>query len=48
MDKASCVLEQPVLPSLSELYCARADYGGVPYTTLHYRARGRCLIEEKA
>jgi hypothetical protein len=48
MDKASRVLAQPVPPSLSESYRARADRGRVPYTTLHYRARGRRSIEEKA
>ena len=48
MDKASRVLAQPVLPSLSESYRARADRSGVPYTTLHHRARGRRSIEEKA
>jgi hypothetical protein len=48
MDKASCVLAQPVLPSLSESYRARADRSRVPHTTLHHRARGRCLIKEKA
>jgi hypothetical protein len=48
IDEASRVLAQPVPCSLSELYCARADRGGVPYTTLHYCARGRRLIKEKA
>ncbi|KAI1525550.1 DDE-1 multi-domain protein [Pyrenophora tritici-repentis] len=48
MDKASRVLAQPVPPSLSESYRARADRSGVPHTTLHHRARGRRSIEEKA
>jgi hypothetical protein len=48
MDKASRVLAQPVPPSLSESYRARADRGGVPHTTLHHRARGRRSIKEKA
>jgi hypothetical protein len=47
MDKASRVLAQPVLPSLSRLYRARADRSGVPHTTLHYRARGRPSIKEE-
>ena len=41
MDKASRALAQPVPPSLSDSYRARADRSGVPYTTLHHRARGR-------
>ncbi|KAI1529798.1 DDE-1 multi-domain protein [Pyrenophora tritici-repentis] len=48
MDKASRVLAQPVPPSLSESYRARADRSGIPHTTLHHRARGRRSIEEKA
>jgi hypothetical protein len=48
MDKASRVLAQPVPPSLSESYRARADCGGVSHTTLHYCVRGRCSIEIKA
>jgi hypothetical protein len=48
MDKASRVLAQPVPPSLSESYRARADRGGVSHTTLHHRARGRRSIEIKA
>ncbi|KAF5847260.1 hypothetical protein GGP41_003557 [Bipolaris sorokiniana] len=48
MDAASRVLAQPVPPSLSKSYRARADRGGVPHTTLHHRARGRRSIEEKA
>jgi hypothetical protein len=48
IDKASRVLAQPVPPSLSESYRARADRSGVPHTTLHHRARGRRSIEEKA
>jgi hypothetical protein len=48
MDKASRVLAQPVLPSLSESYRARADRSGVPHTTLHHRACGRRSIEAKA
>jgi hypothetical protein len=48
MDKASRVLAQPVPPSLSESYCARADRSGVPHTTPHHRARGRRSVEEKA
>jgi hypothetical protein len=39
VDKASRVLAQPVLTSLSRLYRARADHSRVPYTTLHYRAQ---------
>jgi hypothetical protein len=41
MDKASRVLAQPVLTSLSRSYRARADRSRVPYTILHYRARSR-------
>jgi hypothetical protein len=48
MDKASRVLAQPVPLSLSKSYCACADCDRVPHTTLHYRARGRRSIEEKA
>jgi hypothetical protein len=48
IDKASRALAQPVPPSLSDSYRARADRSGVPYTTLHHRARGRRSIEEKA
>ncbi|RII22709.1 hypothetical protein CUC08_Gglean013427 [Alternaria sp. MG1] len=48
MDKASRALAQPVPPSLSDSYRARADRSGVPHTTLHHRARGRRSIEEKA
>jgi hypothetical protein len=48
MDKASRVLEQPVLPGLSKSYRARADRGEVPHTTLHHRACGCRSSEEKA
>jgi hypothetical protein len=48
IDKASRALVQPVPPSLSDSYRARADRSGVPHTTLHHRARGRRSIEEKA
>jgi hypothetical protein len=48
IDKASCVLAQPVLLGLSSSYRARADRGEVPYTTLHHRACGRRSMEEKA
>jgi hypothetical protein len=48
MDKANRVLAQPVPPGLSNSYRARADRGDVLYTTLHYRARGRRWIKEKA
>ena len=45
----SCsTVAQPVPPSLSESYHARADRSGVPHMTLHCRARGRRSIEEKA
>ncbi|CAN9197812.1 unnamed protein product [Alternaria alternata] len=48
IDKASRALVQPLPPSLSDSYRARADRSGVPHTTLHHRARGRRSIEEKA
>ncbi|KAF2623302.1 hypothetical protein BU25DRAFT_181985 [Macroventuria anomochaeta] len=48
MDKASRVLAQAVPPGLYKSYRARAARGKVPHTTIHYRARGRPSIEEKA
>jgi hypothetical protein len=48
MDRASQVLAQGVPPSVPTLYRALADHGNVPYSTLHYRARGRPSMEAKA
>jgi len=48
MDKASQVLAQGVPPGVPRSYRALADHGNVPHSTLHHRARGRPLIEEKA
>ena len=47
MDKASQVLAEAVPAGLPESYRALADHGGVPRSTLNYRARGRRLIEAK-
>ncbi|KFY83605.1 hypothetical protein V500_10028 [Pseudogymnoascus sp. VKM F-4518 (FW-2643)] len=48
MDRASQVLAQGVPPGVPDSYRALADHGNVPRSTLHYRARGRPSIEEKA
>jgi hypothetical protein len=48
MDKASQVLAQGVPPGVSNSYRALADHSHVTRFTLHYRARGRHSIEEKA
>ena len=48
MDRASQVLAQGVPPGVPESYHALADHGKVPCTTVHHRALGRRLIEEKA
>jgi hypothetical protein len=48
MDRASQVLAQGVPPGVPESYRALADYGNVPRSTLHHRARGRPSIEAKA
>jgi hypothetical protein len=48
MDKASQVLARGVPPSVPNSYRALADHGGVPRSTLNYRARGRGSIEAKA
>src|SRR5271155_2860503 len=48
MDRASQVLAQGVPLGVPNSYRALADHGNVPRSTLHYRARGRRLIEEKA
>jgi hypothetical protein len=42
------VLAQGVPPGVPESYRALADYGNVPRSTLHHRARGRPSIEAKA
>lgn len=47
MDRASQVLAQGIAPSVPESYCALADYGNVPHSTLHHHARGRPSIEVK-
>ena len=48
MDRASQVLAQGVPVAVPKSYRALADHGGVPRSTLFYRARGRRSIEEKA
>ena len=48
MDRASQVLAQGLPPGVPRLYRALADHGYVPYSTLHYRARGLPSIEDKA
>ena len=48
IDRASQVLAQGVPPGVPESYRALADYGNVPRSTLHHRARGRPSIEAKA
>ena len=48
VDRASRVLVQGVPLSVPKSYRALADYGNVPYSTLHHRARGRFSREEKA
>jgi hypothetical protein len=48
MDRASQVLAQGVPAGVPDSYCALADHGYVPHSTLHHRARGRPSIEEKA
>ena len=48
MDKASLVLSQGLLPSVTVSYRALADHGNVPRSTLHSQARGRRSMEEKA
>ena len=47
-DRASQVLAQGVPPGVPKSYRALADHGGVPRSTLHYRAHGRRSIEQKA
>jgi hypothetical protein len=41
-------LAQGVPPGVPESYRALADYGNVPRSTLHHRARGRPSIDAKA
>lgn len=48
MDYASQVLAQSGSAYMSGLYHALAGYGGVPRSTLFYRAHGRRTIVEKA
>lgn len=48
MDRASQVLAQGVPPGVPRSYRALVDHGNVPRSTLHYRARGRRSMEEKA
>jgi hypothetical protein len=48
MDRASQVLAQDVPPGVPESYRALEDYGNVPRSTLHHRARGRPSIEARA
>ena len=48
MDRASQVLAQGVPPGVPKSYRALADYGNVPCSTLHHRARGRPSMEAKA
>ena len=47
MDKASQVLAQASSPGVRNTYRARAEKGNVSYTTLYYRAHGRCSIADK-
>ena len=42
------LLGQGVPFGVPESYCALADHGGVPHSTLHHRARGRRSLEQKA
>jgi hypothetical protein len=46
MDRASQVLAKELSPDVRNTYCARAEHGEVPHTTLYYRALGRCSKEE--
>jgi hypothetical protein len=48
MDRVSQVLAQGVPPGVPRSYRALADHGNVPHSTLHHRACGRPLIEDKA
>lgn len=48
MDRASQVLAQGVPLGVPRSYRALADHRGVPRSTLHHRAHGRCSLEEKA
>jgi hypothetical protein len=48
MDRASQVLAQGVPPGVPKSYCALAEHGDVPRSTLQHRACGRRSIEEKA
>jgi Zn-dependent peptidase ImmA (M78 family) len=47
-DRASQVLAQGVPPGVPKSYRALADHGGVPRSTLYYRAYERRSIEQKA
>src|SRR5436853_7753295 len=47
-DRASQVLAQGVPSGVPKSYRALADHGGVPRSTLHYRAHGRRSIEQQA
>ena len=46
-DKASQILAQELPPGVRNTYRARAEKGNVSYTTLYYRAHGRCSITDK-
>jgi hypothetical protein len=48
INRASQVLAQEAPPSVPRSYCALADRGNVPYSTLHHRACRRPSMEEKA
>jgi hypothetical protein len=47
MDRASQVLAQSLLDSISRTYAARSEQGTVPLSTLHHRAKGRRSRDEK-
>ena len=48
MDRASQVLAQSLPPGVPRTWTALSERGGVPLTTLYYRAHRRQSIKEKA
>jgi hypothetical protein len=48
MDRASQVLAQGIPSGVPKSYRALVDHGGVPRSTLFYRAHGRRSMQEKA
>ena len=46
--RASQVLAQGVPISMPKSYCALADHGGVPHSTLHHCTHGRRSLKQKA